>query len=98
MNNREFIAPYEFREYPKWVTLADGSQVLVHNAEEETVAVGPLAEDDTTDTDADADADGSQVVDKAALLEEARTLGLDPHANTGAAKLSELIQQAKQAE
>lgn len=37
MNNRDFTAPYVFQEFPKWVTLADGSQMLVHNADEEAV-------------------------------------------------------------
>lgn len=43
MNNRDFTAPYVFQEYPKWVTLADGSQMLANNAEEEQVLVGSPA-------------------------------------------------------
>lgn len=78
-NNREFTAPYEFREYPKWVTLADGSQILANNADEEAVLTAP----------AEPVAD-----DKAALLEQARALGLDPHPNTGVAKLKALIADA----
>jgi len=46
MNNRDFTAPYVFQEYPKWVTLADGSQMLANNADEEQVLVGaPVADD-----------------------------------------------------
>lgn len=33
--------PYVYQEYPKWVTLADGSQIIVHNADEETAVIGP---------------------------------------------------------
>lgn len=40
-NMRNFEAPYVFKEYPKWVTLADGSKMIVNNAEEEAVLVGP---------------------------------------------------------
>ena len=43
MNNRDFTAPYVFQEYPKWVTLADGSQMLANNADEEQVLVGTPA-------------------------------------------------------
>lgn len=32
--------PYVFQEYPKWVTLADKSQIIVENAEEEQAAIG----------------------------------------------------------
>lgn len=39
MNNRDFTAPYVFQEFPKWVTLADGSAMLVHNADEEQVLI-----------------------------------------------------------
>ncbi|WP_433705802.1 hypothetical protein [Paraburkholderia sacchari] len=40
VNMRNFTAPYTFVEYPKHVTLADGSYVVVNNAEEEAAAVG----------------------------------------------------------
>jgi len=39
-NMRNFTAPYVFVEYPKWVTLADGSQIIVENADEEAAATG----------------------------------------------------------
>lgn len=83
-NSREFTAPYVYNEYPKWVTLADGSQLIANNADEEAVLVGPQE-----------DADSKQErVDKVALLEKAREMGLDPHANTGVAKLREMIEGA----
>jgi hypothetical protein len=40
-NMRNFTAEYVFREFPKWVELANGERILVHNAEEEAAAVGP---------------------------------------------------------
>jgi hypothetical protein len=76
MNNREFTAPYEYREYPKWITLADGSQLIAENAEEEAVLTAPSE-------------------DKSALLDQARALGLDPHANTGVEKLKQLISETQ---
>lgn len=88
-NSREFTAPYVFREYPKWVTLADGTQIVVNNADEEAIAVGPKPEDEVGDA-----GDGTQD-DKAALLEQARALGLTPHPNTGAEKLKQLISEAQ---
>lgn len=39
-NMRNFAAEYVFREYPKWVTLADGSRIIVNDKDEEEVAVG----------------------------------------------------------
>lgn len=88
-NSREFTAPYAFQEYPKWVTLADGSQIVVNNADEEHVAVGPKAEGEGEDA-----GDAAQG-DRAALLEQARALGLTPHPNTGAEKLKQLISEAQ---
>lgn len=49
MNNRDFVAPYVFQEFPKWVTLADGSQMLVQNADEEAVLTAPA---ETSERDA----------------------------------------------
>jgi hypothetical protein len=37
-NGRNFTAPYVFVEYPKHVTLADGSTITVNNADEEAAA------------------------------------------------------------
>lgn len=88
-NSREFTAPYVFQEYPKWVTLADGSQLIVHNADEEQVAVGPKADDEGDDA-GDA-AQGNRV----ALFEQARALGLNPHHRTGEEKLAEMIKNAR---
>lgn len=39
-NRLNYTTEYVFHEYPKWVSLADGSQILVHGAEEEQAAVG----------------------------------------------------------
>ncbi len=39
-NRRNYTAAYVFIEYPKWVTLADGTPILVNNAEEEKAAIG----------------------------------------------------------
>lgn len=33
---------YVYREYPKGITLADGSVVIVDNAEEEAILIGPI--------------------------------------------------------
>lgn len=39
-NKWNYASEYVYHEYPKWVSLADGSQILVHGAEEEQAAVG----------------------------------------------------------
>ncbi|PYE21336.1 hypothetical protein C7410_115179 [Paraburkholderia silvatlantica] len=41
---RQVAQEYEFREYPKWVKLADGKPFLVHDAEEENAAIGEKEE------------------------------------------------------
>lgn len=83
VNMRDFAAPYEFREYPKWVTLADNSRILVNDAEEERAAIG--------ETTVEAGYDNL----REALMNEARALGLNPHHRCGEEKLRELINQAK---
>lgn len=40
-NMRNFTAEYVYREFPKWVELANGEKILVHNADEEAAAIGP---------------------------------------------------------
>lgn len=75
-NMRDFTAPYEFREYPKHVTLADGSVITVNSAEEEAAAVG----DEEPESD-----------ERAELMAQARALGLNPHHKLGVDKLRELI-------
>lgn len=40
-NMRNFKAEYVFREFPKWVELANGEKILVNNADEEAAAIGP---------------------------------------------------------
>lgn len=77
-NMRNFTAPYEFKEFPKWVTLADGSGVIVHNADEEAVLT----------------ATNEDEVDRDALMAQAKELGLNPHHKLGVEKLRELIAQA----
>lgn len=37
-----FTAPYEYREYPKAVTLADGTVIVVNDAAEEQAAIGEM--------------------------------------------------------
>jgi hypothetical protein len=76
--------PYIYQEYPKWVTLADGSKLIVHNAEEERAAIG----EETT-----VEAGYSNLRD--ALMAEAKALGLTPHHRCGEDKLRDMIDQAK---
>lgn len=45
VNGRNFTAPYTFVEYPKHVTLADGSVIVVNNAEEEAAATGDQSDE-----------------------------------------------------
>lgn len=40
-NMRNFTAEYVYREFPKWVELANGEKILVQNADEEAAAIGP---------------------------------------------------------
>lgn len=81
-NSRDYQSPYVFREYPKWVTLADGSQMIAQNAEEEAVLVGEQPSEESKSA-------------REALFEEARALGLNPHHRTGDEKLAEMIKQAR---
>ena len=80
-NKWNYEASYVFHEFPKWVTLADGEQILVHNAEEENAAIGQAPADSGADRDQ--------------LMAEAKALGLNPHHKTGADKLQQLINEAK---
>lgn len=75
-NGRNFTAPYVFVEYPKHVTLADGSIITVNNADEEVAAT---ASDEPPSGERDA------------LMAKAKELGLAPHPRTGEAKLREMI-------
>lgn len=77
-------APYVYQEYPKWVTLADGSQIIVQNEDEERAAIGEEADS----------AEGGESL-RDALMDQAKALGLNPHHRSGADKLRELIDQAK---
>ncbi|QWF40052.1 hypothetical protein [Bordetella hinzii] len=58
MNSRDFTSEYVFQEFPKWVTLADGSNILVHNADEEAVLQEPASDDDVEALRAEAEALG----------------------------------------
>ncbi|QDJ44980.1 hypothetical protein [Bordetella hinzii] len=58
MNSRDFTSEYVFQEFPKWVTLADGSTILVHNADEEAVLQEPTPDDDVEALRAEAEALG----------------------------------------
>lgn len=82
-NRLNYTTEYVYIEYPKWVSLADGSQMLVHNKEEEDAAIGP--------------ADSSNGFDnlRDALMAEAKALGLNPHHKTGEDKLRQLISEAR---
>jgi hypothetical protein len=80
-NRLNYTTPYVYQEYPKWVTLADGSQIIVNDAEEEHAAIGPV----TSDTGGDRDS----------LMAEAKALGLNPHHKTGVEKLQQLINESK---
>jgi hypothetical protein len=92
MNSRDFTAPYVYTEYPKWVTLPDGSAILAKNAREEAVLNGQPADpndDDEVDDETLTDAE------RKALLDEARSLGLKVHPATGEEKLREKIAAAR---
>jgi hypothetical protein len=75
--------PYVYREYPKWVTLADGSQIVVNDADEEQAAIG-----------AESSVEVGYDNLRDALMAEAKALGLQPHHRTGADKLREMIDSA----
>lgn len=79
MNNRDFTAEYIFHEYPKWVTLADGSQIIANSADEEAVLTGPVESAD----------------EREQLLAEAEALGLKVHHKSGIDKLRQMIAEAK---
>lgn len=81
---RNFTPPYEHQEYPKWVKLADGSQIVVNNEEEEQAALGE---------ETSVEAGYENLLD--ALRSEAKALGLNPHHRAGADKIREMIDKAK---
>ncbi|HEY6019495.1 MAG TPA: hypothetical protein VIY48_06230 [Candidatus Paceibacterota bacterium] len=82
-NGRNFTANYTFYEYPKWVSLADGSQVIVHNEDEEAKA----AEVDADSVDSLRD----DMEERQKLFTQAQSLGLKPHHKMKIATLRELI-------
>jgi hypothetical protein len=83
-NGRNFTAPYRFIEYPKWVSLADGSKLLVHDEDEEAAAVGS--------EEGDLDGIREDVEERQRLFAEAKSLGLNPHHKMKASRLRQLIE------
>jgi hypothetical protein len=45
--DRDYTSPYEFAEYPKWVTDAEGRKHLVENSEQEALHVPPTPDDES---------------------------------------------------
>lgn len=86
-NGRNFTAPYKFVEYPKYVKLADGSSLLVHDEDEEAAAIGAEPEE--------VDSVRESVQERERLFAEARAMGLNPHHKMRAARLRELIDASK---
>lgn len=84
VNVRAVVPAYEHKEYPKWVRLADGSQIVVNDSDEEQAAIG-----------AEAPVEVGYGNLRDALATEARELGLTFHHRTGADKLREMIDAAK---
>ncbi len=82
-NGRNFIAPYTYSEYPKWVKLADGSSLVVHDEDEESAAV-------TADGD-DVEAVREEVKEREQLFAQAKSLGLKPHHKMRIERLRDLI-------
>jgi hypothetical protein len=85
-NGRNFTAPYTFHEFPKWVKLADGSSVIVHNSEEEAKAL--QADEESLETVRE------DFEERQRLFERAQSLGLKPHHKMKASTLRELIESA----
>jgi hypothetical protein len=83
-NGRNFTAPYKFVEYPKWVDLADGSRIVVHDEDEEAAAVGADA--------SEAEDVREDVEERQRLFAEAKALGLNPHHKMKSARLRQLIE------
>jgi len=81
---RNFTAPYVPHEYPKWVTLADGSTLIVNNADEEQIVIGEESADEKSVENL-----------RDALMAEAKAMGLNPHHKSGIEKLQNLINEAK---
>jgi len=80
VNMRNFTAPYVYREFPKWVTLADGSQIIVNNEEEEFAAIGEKEV-----------APAVNSTERDALLTRAKELGIKTHHRMSNETLQRLI-------
>jgi len=76
---RDYVTPYVFEEFPKWVD-APAGRFLVQTAEEEAMLF-PDEVDESGDTSDE----------RTALMEQARALGLNPHHRAGAEKLRQMI-------
>ncbi|WP_186111281.1 hypothetical protein [Burkholderia gladioli] len=63
---RNYVAPYTYSEYPKYVTLPDGTGVTVENELEEAAARGELDEDGAERQPAAAGQDGPATAAEAA--------------------------------
>jgi hypothetical protein len=89
-NRLNYTTEYVYREYPKYVTRADGSQVI--GADGHAITAHTKEEEDAIlASEAPADASG----DRDSLMAEAQALGLNPHHKTGVEKLRQLIQESK---
>lgn len=82
VNSRNFTSPYVYKEFPKYVTLADGSSIIVKNEDEEFAAVGVEKEPE----------------DHSVLLSRAKELGLKTHHKMSAETLLKLINEGNQYE
>jgi len=85
--DRDYTSPYEFAEYPKWVTDAEGRKHLVENSEQEALHVPPTPDDESEEP--------APSVTRDALFAEASALGLNPHHRAGEQKLRDMIAAAK---
>jgi flagellar biosynthesis/type III secretory pathway protein FliH len=110
-NWRNFTADYKFEEYPKWVNLADGTPILVHNADEEIAAIGePDPEAYRNDLmqereqlmarlaeiDAELGNNASDEMDELQqLIEEAKSLGLNANRRFSPDSIRAMIAEAK---
>lgn len=83
-HGRNFTAPYKFVEYPKQVTLADGSTLIVNDEDEEAAALGA---DET-----EADGIREDVEERQRLFAEAKSMGLNPHHKMKSGRLRQLIE------
>lgn len=89
-NRLNYTTEYVYREYPKYVTREDGSQIIGPGGHA-MVAHSKEEEDAILASEAPARAGG----DRDSLMAEAQALGLNPHHKTGVEKLQQLINESK---